>query len=55
MTLADTSIWIDHLRRTDTHLASLLNNSRTAMHPFVVGEIAPGNLDDPAHQQWTHS
>ena len=30
----------------DSDLTSLLNHSQTAMHPFVIGEIAPGNLNN---------
>jgi predicted nucleic acid-binding protein len=42
--LVDTSIWIDHLRSGDQHLAILLERGRVAMHKFVVGEMACGNL-----------
>ena len=42
--LADTSIWVDHLRKGDPHLAALLNRNQVLMHPFVVGEIACGRL-----------
>jgi len=42
--LADTSVWVDHLRRSDPTLASYLNQGLVLMHPFVVGEIALGNL-----------
>ena len=44
MILADTSIWVDHLRKGDPHLAALLNRNQVLMHPFVVGEIACGHL-----------
>lgn len=44
MILVDTSVWIDHLRAGDTHLVALLNGSRVLMHPFVLGELACGNL-----------
>jgi len=44
MTLVDTSIWIDHLRSEDTRLAELLNRSQVLAHPFVIGELACGNL-----------
>ena len=46
MILVDTSVWIDHLRRTDVHLAELLERAEVVMHPFVVGEIACGTLAD---------
>jgi predicted nucleic acid-binding protein len=42
--LVDTSIWIDHLRKGDGELASLLNEGAVLCHPFVIGELACGNL-----------
>ncbi len=44
MILVDTSVWIDHLRKGDAALADLLNRGSVLMHPFIVGEIACGNL-----------
>jgi predicted nucleic acid-binding protein len=44
MVLADTSVWIDHLRRAETALVELLNEGAVAVHPFVLGEISCGNL-----------
>ena len=44
MILVDTSVWIDHLRSGDDAVVSLLNASRVLMHPFVLGELACGNL-----------
>lgn len=44
MILADTSIWIDHLRRGDARMAALLDQGSVLMHPFVIGEIACGSL-----------
>ncbi len=44
MILVDTSVWVDHLRRTDEELAALLDDGRVATHPFVIGEIALGHL-----------
>lgn len=44
MILVDTSIWIDHLRTGDEGLVTLLSRSSVLMHPFVVGELACGNL-----------
>jgi len=46
MILVDTSVWIDHLRIGDRQLESLLDNIRVLTHPFVIGEIACGNLVD---------
>jgi hypothetical protein len=40
--LADTSVWIDHLRGHDPALAILLENGTVLGHAFVLGEIACG-------------
>ena len=45
MILVDTSIWIDHLRSGSRNLELLLNNNQVLLHPFVLGELACGNLD----------
>jgi predicted nucleic acid-binding protein len=42
--LADTSVWIDHLRAGDDALVDFLNAGRILAHPFVTGELALGNL-----------
>jgi predicted nucleic acid-binding protein len=42
--LVDTSVWIDHLRRGDTQLSSLLQEARVLMHPAVLGELACGSI-----------
>ena len=44
MILVDTSVWVDHLRVGDTTVAGLLDSGRVLVHPFVVGELALGNL-----------
>jgi predicted nucleic acid-binding protein len=44
MILVDTSIWIDHLRASDEQLARLLETGQVLAHPFVIGELALGNL-----------
>lgn len=44
MILVDTSVWVDHLRKSDRGLAELLTVSNVLMHPFVIGELACGNL-----------
>ena len=48
MILVDTSIWVDHLGRGDARLAQLLEYETVLMHPFVIGEIALGNLSQRA-------
>jgi predicted nucleic acid-binding protein len=42
--LVDTSVWIDHLRQTDSQLVSALHDGLVLAHPFVIGELALGNL-----------
>lgn len=44
MILADTSIWVDHLRAGDAELAGLLQAGRVVGHPLVTAEIALGSL-----------
>lgn len=44
MILVDTSVWVDHLRSGDAHLAGLLERNAVASHELVIGEIACGNL-----------
>ena len=44
MILVDTSVWVDHFRRGDAELAGLLGRGQVVIHPFVIGEIACGNL-----------
>ncbi|MDE0354909.1 MAG: type II toxin-antitoxin system VapC family toxin [Deltaproteobacteria bacterium] len=44
MILIDTSVWIEHLRTGDRELAHLLDTDQALIHPFVIGELACGNL-----------
>ncbi len=44
MILVDTTVWIEHLRSGNTGLESLLLEERVLGHPFVLGELACGNL-----------
>mgnify|MGYP000373619471 FL=1 len=44
MTLVDTSVWIDHLRRKNAELVEALGKGMVYMHPHVLGELALGNL-----------
>ena len=46
MILVDTSVWVDHLRSGDDDLVTLLNTSQVLIHPFVLGELACGNLQN---------
>ncbi len=44
MILVDTSVWVDHLRSGEPALATALEGGHVLMHPFVLGELACGNL-----------
>ena len=48
MILADTSIWIDHLRSRSPALTALLQDQAVCTHDFVIGELACGNLGNRA-------
>ena len=44
MVLVDTSVWVAHLRRGNIGLEALLNEGHVVCHPFIIGELACGNL-----------
>ena len=44
MILADTSIWIDHLRSGDKELRKHLSQGQIVIHPFIIAELALGSL-----------
>ena len=44
MILVDSSVWITHLRSGVAGLAAALEEDLVVSHPFVVGEIACGNI-----------
>lgn len=46
MILADTGVWIDHLRKRDIRMQQLLEDEQIVMHPFIVAELALGSLHD---------
>ena len=46
MILADTSVWVDHLRSGDARLAGLLRADQVVCHALVIAEIALGSLRD---------
>lgn len=48
MILVDTSVWVDHMRAGDEGLIALLGENRVVTHPFVIGELACGNLRNRA-------
>lgn len=44
MILVDTSVWVEHLRHGLPRLATLLLEGEVLIHPWVIGELACGNL-----------
>jgi predicted nucleic acid-binding protein len=44
--LADSSVWIDHLRKSNARLADLLAAGRIRTHSHIVGELALGSIRD---------
>ena len=44
MVLVDTSVWVSHLRSGVTSLEKLLEEGKVVVHPFIIGELACGNL-----------
>ena len=44
MILVDTSIWVTHLRQGSRQLEKLLMDAEVMCHPFIIGELACGNL-----------
>jgi predicted nucleic acid-binding protein len=48
MILIDTSVWIAHFKRANARLAESLENAQVLCHPFIVGELACGDLPSRA-------
>jgi predicted nucleic acid-binding protein len=44
MVLVDTSVWVEHLREGTIGLEELLDDGQVICHPFIIGELACGNL-----------
>ena len=44
MILVDTSVWEDHFRKGNEELEKLLNDEDVVCHPFIIEELACGNL-----------
>lgn len=44
MVLVDTSVWVSHLRHGNSVLQKLLHEGSVAIHPFIIGELACGNI-----------
>ncbi len=48
MIIADTSVWVHHLRSGDPDLEARLIVDEILAHPFIIGELALGTLN-PRH------
>ena len=46
MVIVDTSIWVTHLRQGSRQLEKLLMNAEVMCHPFIIGELACGHLNN---------
>lgn len=44
MILVDTSVWVNHLRRTEDALVEMLHGGEVVTHAFVIGELACGGI-----------
>jgi predicted nucleic acid-binding protein len=42
--LADTSIWVDHLRNRNAEMEKYLSRGQILMHPFIIAELSLGSL-----------
>ncbi|MDT5348953.1 MAG: hypothetical protein QOH91_2240 [Mycobacterium sp.] len=48
MILVDTSVWINHFRISDPKLGGFLQDDYVLAHPWVIGELALGQLSQRA-------
>jgi predicted nucleic acid-binding protein len=46
MVLVDTSVWVLHFRTGNKEFTGLLHEGNVLCHPFIIGELACGNLKD---------
>jgi hypothetical protein len=46
MVLVDTSVWVAHLRDGNRLLEELLMDFEVICHPFIIGELACGNINN---------
>jgi predicted nucleic acid-binding protein len=44
--LADTSVWIDHLRSGNQEMRRHLSQGKIVIHPFIIAELALGSLQE---------
>jgi predicted nucleic acid-binding protein len=49
--LADTSIWIDHLRAGNKEMGKQLNQGHIVIHPAIIAELALGLLEKRTLQE----
>ena len=48
--LVDTSVWVNHFRRSDPSLIGLITTDQALTHPLVLGELACGTPPAPRDQ-----
>ncbi len=46
MILVDTPVWVDHFRKPDLTLRSIIDKKQLLIHQYVIGELAMGSLAD---------
>lgn len=46
MVLVDTSVWVAHFREGNDRLGAALEKGKVLSHPFIIGELACGNLQN---------
>ena len=46
MILVDTSVWIDHLHKSESALVDVLARDEVVCHTFVIQELALGSIKD---------
>ena len=44
MILVDTSVWVHHLRHSNSRLRNLLESEIVYCHPLIIGELACGHM-----------
>jgi predicted nucleic acid-binding protein len=51
--LADTSVWVDHLRSGNKEMRKHLNQGNIVIHPFIIAELALGLVSRRSLQERT--
>lgn len=44
MILVDSSVWIQHFKKTDSFLVNSLKEDRVVVHPLIIQEISLGHI-----------